>query len=116
MPIAPIQPSVSTGGLGTLLSAIASPGTDLHVTSATAVDEVTIYLSNSDTVTRRATIQWGGVAAKDGIAIDIPPGQGVFLAVPATRLGGAGAALNIKGFCPTANVITAFLVINRYTP
>lgn len=120
MPITPILPSGGTAnGRGIKVVATATAGTLIHATSATVgtIDEISIYAENTDTVTRRLTIEWGGVTApNDTIVQDIPPGQGLFMVVPQLRLGGAGASLTVGAFASSANVIVVTANINRYTP
>lgn len=118
--LAPVQLSGGTAnGRGIKVVATGTPGTLIHATSATpgVIDEVTLYAENIDTVTRRLTIEFGGTAAAgDDIVQDIPPGMGLFVVIPALRLGGGGASLTIGAFASAANVIIVTGNVNRYTP
>lgn len=99
--------------------AIVTAGTQIHATSATAgvYDEIQLWCENTDTVTRRLTIEFGGVTAPDDTIVqDIPPLQGLFIVIPGIRLGGAGASLSVRGFASAANVLVVNGNVNRYSP
>ncbi len=118
--VARIPFSASTQGQGIKIVATVSAGTLVHTTgtSATIIDEVWLYLFNSDTVDRTATIEFGGATAPDqNIVLTVPFKGGLILAVPGLILLGSGAAsLTVKVFAAAANVVTASGYINRVTP
>lgn len=112
--------SGSTQGRGILIAAIATPGTMLHTTGITLtdLDVPTIYFTNSDTVARKVTVEFGGVTVpNDNIEVTIPAESGLMLAIPAILLTGTGAAGNIiRAYCATTNVVVAFGYVDRVTP
>lgn len=117
--IAPVPFSGGTAnGKPIKVVATATAGTTIHATSATTgvQDEIYLYAENTDTVTRRLTIEFGGVTSPDNLIIqDIPPGLGSFLVIPGIRLGGLGVALTVGAFASAANVIVITGNVNRYT-
>ena len=94
-----------------------SAGTTIHVTgtSATVIDEVWLYATNSSASNVVLTIQWGGVTAVDNeIKITIPPTAGLTLVIPGLLLTGTGSAGNtISAYAATTNVITISGYVNR---
>jgi hypothetical protein len=101
--------SGSTHGRGIKVAAVATAGTLLHTgqASTTLSDVVTLYACNTDTVTRRITLEWGGVTAVDDHLIyDVPPKATVLLIAD----GLIRNSLVIRAFCDTANVVS----INGY--
>jgi hypothetical protein len=109
--------SGSTRGKGIKVAATATPGTTVHATgtSATTVDEVWLYGYNSDTVSRLVTVEFGGTASPDDhIKVTIPAQSGLVLVAPGLTLTGDGAAaLTVRAFCATTNVITVHGYVNR---
>ncbi len=118
--VARIPFSGSTQGQGIKIAATSSPGTLIHTTgtSATILDEIWIYLFNSDTVDRITTIEFGGATAPDqNIVLTVPTKGGLILAVPGLILLGNGSiALTVKAFAAATNVVTASGYVNRITP
>lgn len=104
--------SGSTHGRGIKIAATATAGTQLHqaVNDTVLVDVVTLYAYNSDVVTRRLTLEWGGVTAPDDhIVIDIPPKATVPVVVDLVLRNN----LDIKGFADAANVVVVHGFVNR---
>jgi len=112
--------SGSTGGRPIKVAATATPGTLIHATgtSATIVDEVWLYATNTDTTDRKLTIEFGGTSSPDDlIELEIPAEDGLLLLVPGLPLTGDGAAArNVRAFCATTNVINIIGYVNRITP
>ena len=103
--------SGSTHGRGIKIVATATAGTLLHTgqASTTLTDVVTLYAYNSDTVTRRLTLEWGGVTAVDDhLVFDLPPKATVCI-VPDLIIRNS---LVIRAFCETANVVSIFGFVN----
>ena len=109
--------SNSAGGEPILVAATATAGTLIHATgtSASVIDEVWLYASNTDTTDRKLTIEFGGVSApKDLVEITIPAEGGLVLVIPGLILSGTGsAARNVRAFAATANVINITGYVNR---
>lgn len=103
--------SGSTHGRGIKVVAIATAGTLIHTgqASTTLTDVVTLYAYNSDTVTRRLTLEWGGVTAPDdNMVFDVPPKATVNI-VPDLIIRNS---LVIRAFADAANVVSIFGFIN----
>ena len=114
--IDPSFPSEALTGLGIKVVQTASPGTTIHTGSSTAtdIDEVTIYACNTDTYSRTLTIQWGGTTHPDNsIVIVLAPQDGLKLVVPALPLKGAATPLVIKAFASAANVVIVHAKVER---
>jgi len=111
-----IKLSASTDGRAVKVGATATPGTLIHEGSATATtyDEIWLYAMNSDTSPRKLTIEWGGVSVPDDlIEITIPAESGLTLVVPGLVIKGNATELEVKAFCPTADVVTIHGYVNR---
>ena len=112
--------SGSTGGRPVLVAATASPGTTIHATgiSATIVDEIWLYATNTDTTDRKLTIQFGDTTSpNDLIEFTVKAEDGLYLVVPGLPLVGTGAAARtVRAFCASANVVTIVGYVNRITP
>jgi hypothetical protein len=92
------------------LVAVATPGTIIHTAHASAKDEIFIFLTNTDTVDREATIEFGGVTAPDDLLKFTVPPKETILAVAGVALSGG---LIVRGFAAAANVINAAGYVNR---
>ena len=96
-----------------------SAGTTIHTTgtSASVIDEVWLYATNSSSANVVLTIQWGGVTAVDNeTKLTIPPNAGLTLVIPGLILTGTGSAGNvIAAYAATTNVITINGYANRIT-
>jgi hypothetical protein len=109
--------SGSTDGRAIKVAATATPGTTIHTGSATAttIDEIWLYATNTDTTARKLTIEWGGVSSPDDlIELTIPAESGLTLVAPGLLIkGNASTALVVKAFCATADVVTVHGYVNR---
>jgi hypothetical protein len=92
----------------------------VHTTgiSATVIDEVWLWLYNAHTADVLTTIEFGGATAPNqNIVLTVPFKSGLVMAVPGLPLLGSGAAaLTVKVFAATTNVITVSGYVNRITP
>ena len=105
--------SANATGRQVLIAATATPGTLLHTTHATAIDEVTVELTNNHTASVVATVEIGGVTSpNDLVAVTVPSKSGVLVAVNRRRLTGA---LDVRVFAATTNVISAVATVDRIT-
>lgn len=111
--------SGSTDGKMVQVSATATAGTLIHTgsTTATTYDEVWLYAVNSDTSARKLTVEWGGTSAPaDLIEFTVPAESGLYLIVPGLVIkGNASAALVVRAFAATANVVNVAGYVNRIT-
>lgn len=102
--------SGSTNGRPTKIVATATPGTTIHTAHATAKDEVFIFLTNTDTVDREVTLEWGGVTAPDDHLKFTVPAKETILAAAGSPLSGS---VLVRAFAVAANVINAVGYVNR---
>lgn len=90
--------------------ATATPGTTVHTAHATAKDEVWLFATNTDSVERLLTLEFGGVSSPDDhIEINVPPHDTI------TVLNGVplSSSLVAKAFAAAANVVMVFGFVNR---
>lgn len=117
MPIAKTLLSGSTGGMPIKVVATATTGTTIHATgtSASIIDEVWLYATNTSAATVALTIEFGSTTAPDqNIIVGIPSKSGLSICVAGLTLVGTGsAARTITAFASTANVINIVGYINR---
>jgi hypothetical protein len=106
----PIVGSENATGQMIAVAATSSPGTTIHTSHATSIDEVSIFATNTDTTARKLSIQLGGTATSDLIEQTIQPEAGEVLVVDAARLTGS---VLVKAFAATTNVINCRVVVNR---
>jgi hypothetical protein len=118
--VSKIPLSGSTQGQAIKIGATATPGTTLHTTgtSATTLDEIWIWLYNSNTADVLVTLEVGGATAPDqNVVLTVPFKAGLVLAIPGLILLGSGSvALTVKAFAGTTNVVTATGFVNRIVP
>ena len=114
-----VKLSGSTDGRAIKVAATATPGTTIHTGSSTATtyDEVWLYAVNSDTTARKLTIEWGGTTSPDDLLeLTVAAESGLVLVVPGLVIkGNASAALVVKAFAATADVLTITGYVNRIT-
>ena len=105
--------SGSTNGKQIKVVATSGTGTLIHtaVAGTTGLDEVWLYAMNTDTTSRKLTIQWGGTTSPDDlIELTIPAESGYTLVVPGMLIQNS---LVIRAFAATANVIVIGGYVNR---
>jgi hypothetical protein len=111
--------SGSTDGRAIKVAATATPGTTLHTGSSTATtyDEIWLYAQNTDTTARKLTVEWGGTTSPDDLLeLTIAAESGLVLVAPGLIIkGNASAALVVRAFAATTNVITIHGYVNRIT-
>jgi hypothetical protein len=105
--------SGSTNGKQIKVAATSGTGTLIHtaVSGETGLDEVWLYATNTDTTSRKLTIQWGGTASPDDlIELTIPAESGYTLVVPGLIIQNS---LVVRAFAATANVVVVGGYVNR---
>lgn len=111
--------SGSTDGKGILVAATATPGTTIHTGSSVAADlhEIWLWCVNSSTSIVKLTVEWGEAIAPNGnIEVSIPGESGLFLVSPGLLIkGNASAALVVKAFAGTTNVLVIHGFVNKIT-
>ena len=112
--------SGSTQGQGVKVAATSSAGTLIHTTgtSATIVDRLSIWAYNAHSADVLLTIEFGGATAPDqNIVQTITTKTGLTLVVDGLiLLGNGSAALTVKAFAATTNVIVLSGYVMRVTP
>ena len=111
--------SGSTKGRAIKVAATATPGTLIHTGPSvdTTYDEIWLYAQNTDTTARKLTLEWGGVSSPDDlIEVTIPAESGLVPIAPGLTIqGDSVAALVVRAFCATADVVTIHGYVNRAT-
>jgi hypothetical protein len=111
--------SGSTDGRAIKVAATSTPGTTIHTGSSTATtyDEIWLYAQNTDTTARKLTVEWGGTTSPDDLLeLTIAAESGLVLVAPGLIIkGNASAALVVRAFAATTNVITIHGYVNRIT-
>lgn len=106
--------SGSTDGLGIKIMATGTPGTTIHTADATALDEIWVYLFNSQLIAVKTTVEWGTTTAPDGnIEVTIQGESGLVLVIPGLLLTNSSV---VSVFGSYAGVVMAHGFVNRITP
>ncbi len=109
--------SGSTQGQPITVVQTASTGTTIHATgtSASIIDEVWLYATNTSATAVTLTVQYGGTGAvQHALIISIPAQSGLTLVVPGLVLTGDGTtASTIAAYAGTASVVTISGYVNR---
>lgn len=117
MPISKQILSGSTGGMPIKVVATATTGTTIHATgtSASVIDEVWLYATNTSSASVNLTIEYGSTTSPDqNIILAIPSKSGLSICVTGLILVGTGAAARtITAFASSANVINIMGYVNR---
>ena len=110
--------SGSTDGRAIKVAATATPGTTIHTGSdtATTYDEIWLYAMNTDSSSRKLTVEWGSTSSPDDLLeVTVSPESGLILIVPGLVLKGNATPLVVKAFAASANVVTVYGYVNRIT-
>ena len=103
--------SGSTNGRQVNVTATATPGTLVHTASATALDEIWLWVTNTDTTARKITIEYGGVSSPTDISeVTVPAESGLMLVIPGLLLTNS---LVVRVFAATTGVINFVGYVNR---
>jgi hypothetical protein len=117
--IAKTDLSGSTDGRGVKVVATATAGTTIHTGSATATtyDEIWLYAINTSGADVKLTVEWGGTTSPDDlIEQTITTEGGLILVAPGLLIkGNSGAALIVKAFAASANVVIIHGYVNQIT-
>jgi hypothetical protein len=104
----PMLLSGSTSGRPIKVAATAiGSGTTIHtaVSGATGFDEITLYVTNTDTAARTLTLGWGGTTDPDDLvskAVSVPASSGPIPVVTRLRLNGG---LVVRAAADSANLL-----------
>jgi hypothetical protein len=107
--------SGSTNGKSIKVVATATAGTTIHtaIAGTTAFDEIYAWVTNTDTVARNLTIEYGGVTDPDNLickTVSIPALSGPIPILTGQVLQNA---LVIGAFCDSANKLLITGYVNR---
>ena len=107
--------SGSTSGKSIKVAATATPGTAIHtaVAGATSFDEIYLWATNTDTVARTITLEWGGVTDPDNLlakAFSLSANSPPYPLVSGLVLNGG---LLVKAFASSANVVLITGYVNQ---
>lgn len=103
--------SGAADGKGVKVVATGSAGTTIHTAqaSATLVDVVTLYATNTNTTVETVTLQWGGTTSvDDDIIVQVPAKATVPIAVDLILRN----SLVAKAYSTTANVVSIHGFVN----
>lgn len=107
--------SGSTQGQPIKVAATSTPGTTIHtaVAGTTSFDEIYAWVTNTDTVTRMLTIEYGGTTDPDNLickAVSIPASS---QPIPILTGQVLQNALVVKAFADSANKLLLTGYVNR---
>jgi hypothetical protein len=108
--------SESSDGLGIKVVQTATAGTLIHTgpTDSKILQEIWLWGVNTDSVTRKLTLEFGGVTSPDNlIELDLLPEDGPIQIIPGFVLRGSATAKLIRAFCASANVVSVYGYINQ---
>lgn len=108
--------SDSTDGRPIKVAATATAGTLIHTATATSgeIDELWLWACNTDSATRKLTIELGGTTAPDDlIEVSIPAESGLVLVVPGLPVRNG---VVVRAFAAAANVVNVVGYANRIAP
>lgn len=102
--------SGSTNGRPIKVVATATAGTTIHTAHASAKDEVYMFATNTDSVERDLTVEFGGVTSPDDLLkFKVPAGETILVVAGVPLSGG----LLARAFASAANVINITGYVNR---
>lgn len=107
--------SGSTNGRLIKIVPTATLGTLIHtaVAGSSDFDEIWLWAVNSDTVARKLTLEFGGIASPDDlIELTVPAESGLMLVIPGILLQNG---LLLHAFAAAANVVMVGGYVNRIT-
>jgi hypothetical protein len=109
----------STNNRPVLVTATASPGTNVHIvtTNASRYDEVWLYAHNTNATTNASLIvEFGSNTSADLIYAGIPARTGLYLIVPGIPLQGNSTPPMVRATSNIANSVTLSGWVNRIIP
>ncbi len=112
MPITKEKLSGSTSGRPIAVAATSTPGTTIHtaVNISDNIDEVWLYVTNTDASAVDLTLELGGTSTSDTVEMSIPAEDGLHLVLPGNVF---DTGVIIKAFAGTTNVINVVGWVNR---
>lgn len=110
------QLSGATNGRNIKVAATATPGTLIHTATSTSgvLDELWLWATNTDTQSRKLTIELGGTTSPDDlIEVTLAAESAMELVIPGFLLNGG---VVVRAFAASANVVNVNGYVNRITP
>jgi hypothetical protein len=106
--------SASVGGGLIVVVATATPGTLVHTVPLSGLEfqRIVIYATNSDTVNRDLTIEWGAAGAANQSTITLGAKRGFVVVVPDFKL---QKGLVVRAFASAASVIRLYVSVGEIT-
>ncbi len=111
--ITKIHLSQSSNGGPIAISATSSPGDIIHLSGITSstIDEIWLYATNNDNVTRSLTLEIGGISS---MTLGISAQTGLSIILPGTIISGDGSTSSvIRAYSSATSVINVLGYINR---
>ena len=108
----------STNNRPVLVTATASPGTNVHIvtTNASQYDEVWLYAMNNGSTDVLLNVELGSNTSADMIRASIPSYNGLYLIVPGIPIQGNSTAPMVRAYTNVVNTISLSGWINRIIP
>lgn len=107
--------SGSTDGKPTKVTATATPGTTIHTSHATSMDELYLWVSNLHSAAVDLTLEWGGATDPDDLLtkqLSIPANSPPIPVAPGLTLTNSKA---VKAFASVADKLVITGHVNRIT-
>jgi hypothetical protein len=111
-----VKLSGSTDGKPVKIAATATAGTTVHTAHATALDEIWIWLTNTDTSDRTVTIEFGSVTDPDGLILKTVTLPANSFPTPVITGQILTNSMVVGIFASSANKVLATGYVNRVTP
>ena len=111
MSVTKLKLSGSTDGRPIKVAATATAGTTLHTAHASNLDEVWLWAVNSDSVSKKLTIEFGGTTSPDDlIELTVSGETGLTLIIPGLIVTNS---VVVRAFAETANLVNIVGFVNR---
>ena len=111
MSVTKLKLSGSTDGRPIKVATTATAGTTLHTAHASNLDEVWLWAVNSDSVSKKLTIEFGGTTSPDDlIELTVSGETGLTLIIPGLIVTNS---VVVRAFAETANLVNIVGFVNR---
>lgn len=108
-----VKLSGSTDGKSVKIAATGTPGTTVHTAHATALDELWVWLTNTDTTDLTVTIEYGGTTDPDNLIVKAMTIPAKSPPIPVLTGQILTNSLVVAVFASSANKILATGYVNR---
>lgn len=111
MSVTKLKLSGSTDGRPIKVATTATAGTTLHTAHASNLDEVWLWAVNSDSASKKLTIEFGGTTSPDDlIELTVSGETGLTLIIPGLIVTNS---VVVRAFAETANLVNIVGFVNR---